>query len=352
MAFMERTRNPVTERPRTVTERSRSERSGDGIIFSSLQSLLRLQGQVNTLYLAKKHIRSRHSGLHRSVYKGRGMDFAESRIYQPGDDIRTIDWRVTARSGRVHTKVFEEEREKPVLLWLDLRPSMFFATRGRFKSVVAAEIAALLLWKTLKDGDRIGGILQNGEHVELKPSRSRSAALHFLRQLSDMTRGSLRLPSATLRASRSGNGEQPVVERGRTVAERSRSDLQASWTRLRRVAQPGSQVFVLSDFRMASPAAMRQLAMIAQHSQVTLIAIHDPFEEQLPNTGSLRLTDGKRNLLLNLGQRLWRERYANRAAQANQALQEFSRSQRIPLVQVSTADTANERLLKLSRGLR
>ena len=214
MAFMERNRNPVTER----------SRSGEGIVYSSLQSLLRLQGQVNTLYLARKHIRSRHSGLHRSVYKGRGMDFAESRMYQPGDDIRTIDWRVTARSGRVHTKVFEEEREKPVLLWLDLRPSMFFATRGRFKSVVAAEIAALLLWKTLKDGDRIGGILQNGDHVELKPSRSRSAALHFLRQLSDMTRDSLRL--------RSGNG-----------------DLQASWTRLRRVAQAGSQVFVLSDFR-------------------------------------------------------------------------------------------------------
>lgn len=313
-----------------VTERSRSEHNrnnaGEGIVFRSLQSLLQLQGQVQTLSLAKKHIRSRHAGLHRSVHKGRGMDFAESRMYQPGDDIRTIDWRVTARSGRVHTKVFEEEREKPVLLWVDLRPSMFFATRGRFKSVVAADVAALLLWKTLKDGDRIGGLLQNGEHIELKPSRSRSAALHFLRQLSDMTKGS--------------------------VAERSRSDLQASWTRLRRVAQPGSQIFVLSDFRQANPAALRQLAMIAQHSQVTLVAIHDPFEERLPNTGSLRLTDGKRNMLLNLGQRLWRDRYANRVAQATKTLQEFSRSHRIPLVQLSTADSDHERLLKLSRGLR
>jgi uncharacterized protein (DUF58 family) len=254
------------------------------------------------------------------------MDFAESRMYQPGDDIRTIDWRVTARSGRVHTKVFEEEREKPVLLWVDLRPSMFFATRGRFKSVVAADVAALLLWKTLQDGDRIGGLLQNGEHIELKPSRSRSAALHFLRQLSDMTRNA-------------------------SVSRKS-ADLQASWTRLRRVAQPGSQIFVLSDFRQANTAALRQLAMLAQHSQVTLIAIQDPFEERLPNTGSLRLTDGKRHLLLNIGQRLWRDRYANRVAQAAKALQEFARSHRIPLVQLSTADSDNERLLKLSRGLR
>ncbi|MGB5598480.1 DUF58 domain-containing protein [Thiothrix litoralis] len=312
----------------TVAERNRSERSGEGIVFRSLQALLSLQGQVRTLRLAKKHIRSRHAGLHRSVHKGRGMDFAESRMYQPGDDIRSIDWRVTARSGRVHTKVFEEEREKPVLLWVDLRPSMFFATRGRFKSVVAADVASLLLWKTLDDGDRIGGLLQNGEHVEFKPSRSRSAALHFLRELSDMTRG------------------KPVVER-------SRSDLQASWTRLRRVTQPGSQVFVLSDFRQANPAALRQLAMIAEHSQLTLVAIHDPFEEKLPATsGSLRLTDGKRNLLLNLGLRLWRDRYAKRVEQTAKTLQDFSRSHRIPLVQLSTADSDNERLLKLSRGLR
>ena len=88
------------------------------------------------------------------------------------------------------------------------------------------------------------------------------------------------------------------------------------------------------------------------NSQLTLIAIHDPFEENLPASGSLRLTDGKRNLLLNLGQRLWRDRYTNRVEQAAKTLQDFSRSHRIPLVQLSTADSDNERLLKLSRGLR
>lgn len=305
---------------------ARRNNAGDGIVFSSLQSLLRLQGQVRTLHLAKKHIRARHAGLHRSVHKGRGMDFAESRPYQPGDDIRTIDWRVTARSGRVHTKVFEEEREKPVLLWLDLRPAMFFATRGRFKSVVAAELASLLLWKTLQEGDRIGGILQNGGHMELKPSRSRSAALHFLRQLSDLTRS----------AATDTNG----------------GDLQASWTRLRRVAQPGSQVFVLSDFRQSTPSAMRQLAMISRHSQLTLVSIHDPFEEQLPARGNLNLTDGRRKFRINLGLPLWRKRYTERSTQAQKSLQEFSRSYHLPLVQVSTADSSNDCLMKLSRGLR
>lgn len=313
------------------------ERQGEGIVFSSLQSLLRLQGQLRTLYLAKKHIRARHAGLHRSVFKGRGMDFAESRPYQPGDDIRTIDWRVTARTGKVHTKVFEEEREKPVLLWLDLRPSMFFATRGRFKSVVVAELATLLLWKTLKEGDRIGGILQNGDHVELKPSRSRSAALHFLRQLSDMTRAQ---EAAALRSRSELGGRQ------------HEDSLLASWTRLRRVAQPGTHVFVLSDFRYASPSALRQLAMVSRHSQITLISVHDPFEEMLPEKGSVRLTNGRRTFRINLGLPLWRKRYTERAARVLGRIQEFGRSHRIPLIQVSTADSATECLLKLSRGLR
>lgn len=306
--------------------------TGEGIVYSSLSSLLQLKGQVRTLQLAKKHIRARRNGLHRSVYKGRGMDFAESRPYQAGDDIRTIDWRVTARSGRVHTKVFEEEREKPVLLWLDLRPSMYFATRGRFKSVVMAEVAALLLWKTLKDGDRIGGILQNGKHIELKPSRSRSTALHFLRQVSDMT------------CQNPNQAAAPFVTRA--------EDLQTSWTRLRRVAQAGSQVFVVSDFRQTTPAALRQLAMMTRHSQLTLIAIHDPFEERLPAQGNLRLTDGRRKLWVNLGQALWRKRYTERAEQVVKTLQDFSRSYRVSLVQLSTADSGQERLLKLAHGLR
>jgi hypothetical protein len=96
---------------------------------------------------------------------------------------------------------------------------------------------------------------------------------------------------------------------------------------------------------------MSQLAMINRHSQVTLISIHDPFEDQLPAQGNLRLTDGKRKLWVNLSLSLWRKRYADRAVQALKTLQEFSRNYRIPLVQVSTADSQNERLLKLSRGM-
>lgn len=303
-------------------------RAGDGLVFSSLQSLIKVQGQVSTLQLAKRKALARHLGQHHSVFKGRGMDFAESRPYQPGDDIRTIDWRVTARSGRVHTKVFQEEREKPVLLWIDMRTPMYFATRGRFKSVVAAEVASLLLWKTLDDGDRAGGILQRPDKaVEFKPMRSRQSVLGFLRAIADASQAQL----ANLTYHESGN-------------------LKDNWQRLRRVVEPGSQVYIISDFRQANAAALQQLVMIHRVAAVTLIAINDPLEEHLPEQGQLRMTDERRSLWVNLKQKLWRDQYHERYQSNRLALQTLARQHRMPLVLLSTRDNSTERLRKLSRG--
>ncbi|MEZ5535546.1 MAG: DUF58 domain-containing protein [Thiolinea sp.] len=305
---------------------------GDGLVFSSLQSLLRLQAQVRTLNLAKRHALAKHVGIHRSRFKGRGMDFAESRPYQPGDDIRTIDWRVTARSGKVHTKVFQEEREKPVLIWLDLRAPMFFGTRGCFKSVVAAEVTALLLWKTLSEGDRAGGVLQDDADIqEFKPSRSRSSALHFMRQLADVTR-------------RQAAEKKPLQAPEQLLLE--------SWQRLRRVTEAGTQVFVVSDFRAVTDRALSQLAMINRQSQLVLISVRDPFEDQLPQQERLRLTDGEKSLWVNLRQKLWRQNYEHRAERLRADLKKFTDKQHIPLIQLMTNDSVTERLLKLGRGVR
>lgn len=301
-------------------------RQGEGIVFSSLQTLLNQRSQVATLQLAKRHIKARNAGLYQSVYKGRGMDFAESRPYQAGDDIRSIDWRVTARSGKVHTKLFQEERERPVMVWVDCRPSMFFATQSRFKSVLATEITALLMWKALGESDRVGGFLQTADnHYEMKPVGNRSSVLHFLRQMAHATQ-----------------------QAPKTVAEDDL--LLESWKRLRRVAQQGTHVFVVSDFRQASSKALRQLAQITQHAQVTLVQVSDPFEHKLPQQGRLRVTDGKRSAWLGLKQQ-WQKQYQQRAEQSQQSLQEFARGYRIPLMQISTAHSERERLQILSRGL-
>ncbi len=309
-------------------------RAGDGLVFSSLESLLRLQTQVRTLNLAKRHALAKHVGIHRSRFKGRGMDFAESRPYQPGDDVRTIDWRVTARSGRVHTKVFQEEREKPVLVWLDLRAPMFFGTRGCFKSVVAAELTALLLWKTLSEGDRAGGMLLDGADVhEFKPSRSRSSALYFMRKLATVTQQEPRAESMV-----------ESIQPERVLAD--------SWRRLRRVAEPGTQVFIISDFRAVSDKARGQLAMMNRQSQLVLVSIRDPFEDHLPDEDRLRLTDGTKSLWINLRQTLWRKNYEGRAKRLRAHLKQFTDKHQIPLIQLATNDSVTERLLKMTRVIR
>ena len=128
--------------------------AGDGLVYLSTRAMARLRRSADKLPLKAIKILNPLSGSHLSRFKGRGMEFDEACPYQAGDDIRNLDWRVTARSGRAHTKLFREERERSVLFWVDFRSNMQFATRGRFKTVLASEAAALLAWATRRQGNR------------------------------------------------------------------------------------------------------------------------------------------------------------------------------------------------------
>ena len=310
---------------------------GDGLIQSSLDSLLRQQRSAHLLKRGKQKIRARQAGQHLSVYKGRGMDFAESRAYIPGDDIRAMDWRVTARTGVAHTKVFQEERERPILIWTDLRPAMFFATRGRFKSVLAAELASLLVWKSWLDGDRAGGMVVGAnKHSEVRPARSKSKILQLLQLLSDYTQAlqtQANLPSAS------------------TPSE----PLALSWKRLRRVTSPGSQVYIISDFRGLDNEAEKQLLSISRHAAITLIRISDPFEEHLPEISSTKkqrfsLTDGRRFLRINFANKKVRTDYEKNHQKLSEQLKQLANRTKAHLINISTYDDDNQRLGKLIRG--
>ena len=151
-----------------------------------LAELIRLKPVGESLKVGTLRVRADDAGGHLSRLKGRGVEFDESRPYQPGDDLRTMDWKVTARTGKPHTKVFREERDRPVVLWLDLRRPMFFATKGVFKAVRAAQTAALVAWSAVANGDRLGGLIfSDSEHIELRPRLGRRAALRLLRVISD-----------------------------------------------------------------------------------------------------------------------------------------------------------------------
>jgi uncharacterized protein (DUF58 family) len=259
--------------------------------YSDLGNLIALRFPARQLRLSRrKRALSILAGPNKTNFRGRGIDFEEVRYYQPGDDIRTIDWRVTARTGDAHTKLFREERERPFLVVTDQRDSMFFGSKYCFKSVLAAHLTSLLAWSALENGDRVGGVIFNGEsHRELRPRRSRKTVLTLLSELQNYNR---KLPMA------------PSAE----------DSFSAMLSNLRRIARPGSSVFIVSDFRGAHEKAAREyLFRLAQHSEITAIRCSDPLERTLPRAGRYAVTDGEVRSELHTADKFLRERF--RAAQ-------------------------------------
>ena len=262
----------------------------DDIVRVKQSTLIELHRAAENLPLKSGKIAARLSGNYVSAFKGRGMEFDEARPYQPGDDIRCIDWRVTARTGKAHTKLFREERERPVLLWIDYRHSMFFGSRNSFKSVLAAKTAALLAWSSSQHGDRLGGLIFSEKtHQELRPRTGKAATLHFIQKLADHPAWS--------------NFAKPVDDNGSG---------NHALNRLRRVARPGSLIFLISDFRHMDDTTQSSLAQLAKHNDVVMIFITDPLEASLPPAGYYRVSNGIDEIAINTGNSQLREQYQNR----------------------------------------
>ncbi len=314
-----------------ASAQTHGEAGDDNVVRVSLPALLALHHAAESLPLKPGRIRSLDTGAYQSAFKGRGMEFDEVRPYMPGDDARTLDWRVTARTGKPHTKLFREERERAVLLWVDLRSPMFFATRGAFKAVRAAQAAALLAWSATHQGDRLGALIFNEDtHIELRPKRGKAALLHTLKNLAE-----------------------PALWQMRTHAHASQSHrgaavLETSLSRLRRVAQPGSLIVLLSDFSGLDAQATGHLAQLARHNDLIVANIHDPLEAELPPPGRYRISDGAGELVMETAGRDQRTQYQLRFAQRQEQLRQLCQRHRINLLQLGTADAP---LRALQRGL-
>ena len=293
-------------------------------VYCTLHDLLLQQMAARQLPLFRRgRARARLAGQHTAWHKGRGIEFEEVRGYQPGDDIRTIDWRVTARSGRAHTKVFREEREKPVFLLVDQSPTMFFGSRTRFKSVAAAEIAALLAWATLNHGDRVGGIVFNQDQVrEIRPRRDRSNVLQLLHEIHSCN---TKLTAAPV------DHEQapPLIQALRQT---------------RRLATPGSSIFVVSDLANYDSRIERQLAQLSRHSEVVVLKTNDPLELSLPPAGIYPVTDGQQQSRLDSRDHQRRARFENTAQEKEQHLQQSLASHKITCIAIDSSSPLLEQL--------
>jgi len=211
---------------------------------------LQTRGLVNSLF----------TGEYRSVFKGQGMEFAEVREYQAGDEVRSIDWNVTARMGRPFVKRYIEERELTVMLAVDLSGSERFGTRGRFKSELASELAAVLAMSAIRNNDRVGAVLFTDriEHV-VPPRKGRRHALRLMRDLLVY---------------------EPVG---------TRTDLPAALEFTGKMVAHKSIIFVVSDFQ--SPDLEHPLKLLAQRHDVIAVTVDDPSERTLPDIGLARFVD-------------------------------------------------------------
>ncbi|MGH1431645.1 MAG: DUF58 domain-containing protein [Neptuniibacter sp.] len=217
-------------------------------------------------------------GHHLSNVRARGMEYDDVREYQPGDDIRHLDWRLMARTGEAHTKLFREERERPVFVITDLRAPMHFATQGHFKSVLAAYASAMVIWTTLSSGDRVGGqvLTPNGTNL-FKPSNNRQQAMQMIASLSDSFEHNAEANSTSVDP---GSLSDKLIE-----VEASLSS--------------GTILYLFSDFHDADPLLEQHLMRLSQRCELKLVLISDPLESQLPTGNLYRFTGEGRELMVN-----------------------------------------------------
>ena len=295
---------------------SQDSRVSAGIVADAA-SLIALRGRARRL-LPDLHVGARSilSGAHVSRFRGRGMDYAESREYHPGDDVRHVDWRVTARTGRPHTKLYIEERERPVFLMLDFSPGMYFGTRGSFKSVTAARAAAYAAWAATSGGDRVGGVIADPRGKrDLRPASGRRGALRLIKVIADAT-------------------EPP----GDTRFSDDESLLDDALAHLCGVVHPGSLVILFSDFHRSGERTRRQLAQLLTHNDVVACQVLDPLERELPDPGSYPISDGAQTARLDLRLRGNRARYRRFLAARQRATRDLFSGLRIPLVELVNGD--------------
>ncbi|MDV7144968.1 DUF58 domain-containing protein [Tropicimonas sp. TH_r6] len=243
----------------------------DPRIYTDLAHLRRLAGPARALsFLPRQPARSALNGRHASRLRGRGLNFEELRNYQIGDDPRTIDWKVTARTGEPYVRVYTEERDRPALLLVDQRMSMFYGSVLNMKSVTAAEAAALAAFRIRAQGDRVGGIVFTDDSVaELRPKASDLALNRMLTALAEA--------NCALHAERETKAALPLNR-----------PLEAAV----RIARTGSLILVFSDFAEVDDRTEKLIRQLAAHNDVILFPISDPSGLALPEKFRITASDG------------------------------------------------------------
>lgn len=293
-------------------------------VQTSLAELVALQYQARGFsFLPRQPIHSLLSGHHASRLRGRGLNFEEIRRYESGDDVRQIDWKVTVRTRKTHTRVYTEERERSVLLVVDQRKTMFFGSVRSMKSVTAAEAAALGAWRVLSQKDRIGAIVFNDATVEeIRPQRSRSNATRILNAIVEQNRA---LVGNTGGASNPGMFNEAL-------------------RRVARLAGHDYLICIVSDGSGADDESREILTRIAQHNDVLFCFVYDPLETDLPDAGPLVFSDGALQMEVDTGSHGLRDKFRTHFEEIRAQGRQFLLHRETPVIPLSTTEPVSDQL--------
>ena len=296
-------------------------------VYVTLDELTRLQYRARGFsFLPRQPVHSLLSGRHTSRMRGRGLDFEELRRYLPGDDPRTIDWKVTARTGKPHVRVYTEERDRPALIVVDQRIGMFYGTRVNLKSVTAAQIAAAGAWRVTGVGDRIGAVVfDDSEIEEVAPHRSGQTVLRILHVLVEKNTA-LRADSP----ARSNPAMLNAVLRG--VARNVSHDY---------------LIVIVSDFDGADDETTRLVTRMAHHNDVIAIPVYDPSSQELPTTGRLVVSDGEVQIEVDFGKKSSRRRLLDFAEGRLASVMAWQQEIGVPVMPISTAEDVMDQMRSL-----
>ncbi len=312
----------------TRTHKNVSNRQGDGTqlkgVYVQLDELARLQHKASGFsFLPKQPIHSVLSGRHASKLRGRGLNFEELRNYLPGDDTRNIDWKVTARTRTPYVRVYTEEKDRTVWLLIDQRINMFFGSKNRMKSVVAAEVAAISAWRVLSVGDRVGALVFNDSGISvIPPHRSRERVMQILKQVVEKNR-----------ALSSDPGLKPDAGK-----------LNEALKQVSHLARHDCLVCLITDGNGINSETRRYITRLAEHNDVLTAFIFDPLERDIPAVGRLRFADGKGQLEADTSNKKLRTAFQNEFEQRMEQMQSASRRFSMPLLPLDTCSPVSEQI--------
>ena len=294
--------------------------------YANLDDLIRIQFKARDFsFLPQQPVTSVLSGRYASRLRGRGLNFEEIRRYQPGDDIRTMDWKVTARTRSPHVRVYTEEKDRAVLLIVDQRINMFFGTRDKLKSVTTAELAALGAWRAIDVGDRVGAVIFNdAELIDIRPQRSQKTVMSILGAVVNMNHA--------LRADAQVEPNPDMLNRALEKAFQ--------------LAPHDVLIVMISDFFGVDEQTERLTARMAEHNDVLGLLVHDPIRLQ-PATQNLTVSDGSSQMEIDFADKRVREKLAEDYREEQEHITRFLNRLSAPLLMVSNEGDVVDQVRRL-----